>query len=41
MNAMGGNDGKVNGTNGAVIRMAGIRKTYDTGKVRVEALPKR
>ena len=25
-------------TNGAVIRMTGIRKVYDTGKVQVEAL---
>ncbi len=31
-------DEATNGSNGAVIRMEGIRKIYDTGRVKVEAL---
>ncbi len=31
-------NGEIPATDGVVIRMAGIRKVYDTGKVKVEAL---
>jgi putative ABC transport system ATP-binding protein len=34
----GNGNGNGNGNNGSIIRMAEIRKVYDTGKVKVEAL---